>query len=198
MQPQLKMLVGVAVFATLALAGMLGIFTFSAAQTVQADGHSATRSFSPASVVPSGEVTVTVTFDNFEAGPGSLTETLPAGFAYKPTSSSVDDDFIIITGQEAGFIFLSTPQSLTYVVTASSDEAPYDFSGTFSDFSRMSVDVGGATTVTVGDPLLAKYDLNNNDMIDKTEVITAINDYFDLALTRAEVIQIINLYFEQP
>ena len=150
MQTQLKTLVGAAVLATLVLAGMLGIFTFSASRTAQADGHSATRSFSPASVVPGGEVTVTVTFANFEAPVGSVAETLPAGFAYKPLSSSInDDDFVTITGQEARFTILGTPQSLTYVVTASSVEASHDFSGTFLDGSRASVAVGGTTAVTV-------------------------------------------------
>ena len=150
MQTQLKTLVGVAVLATLVLTGMLGIFTFSASQTVQANGHSATRSFSPASVAPGGETTVTVTFANFESPVGAVTETLPPGFAYKPLSSSInDDDFVRITGQEARFTILGTPQSLTYVVTASTVEASYEFSGTFLDGSRTNVAVGGAIVLTV-------------------------------------------------
>ena len=151
MQTQLKMRVGVAVFATLALIGML-IFTFSASQTVRADGHRASRSFSPASVAPGGEVTVTVTFANFETGPGSLTETLPAGFAYKPMSSSINDDaFVSLSGQRATFTLLAIPPSLTYVVTASSEETSHDFSGRFTDGSgsQGTVDVGGATMVRV-------------------------------------------------
>ena len=147
---QLKPLVGVAVLATLVLTGMLGIFTFSASQAVQANGHSATRSFSPMSVTPGGEATVTVTFANFEGPVGAVIETLPAGFAYKPMSSSInDDDFVVITGQEARFTILGTPQSLTYIVTASSVEASHDFSGAFLDGSRTSVAVGGATMLTV-------------------------------------------------
>ena len=150
MQTQLKTLAGAAIMATLVLTGMLGIFTFSASQTAQADGHSATRSFSPASVAPGEEVTVTVTFANFEGPAGSVAETLPAGFAYKPLSSSInDDDFVRITGQEARFTILGTPQSLTYIVTASTVETSHEFSGTFLDGSRTSVAVGGATVVTV-------------------------------------------------
>ena len=47
-----------------------------------------------------------------------------------------------------------------------------------------------------GDPLIARYDANNNGMIDRSEVIAAINDYLDGAagITRAEVIRLINLY----
>ena len=150
MQTQLKMRVGVAFFATLAMIGML-IFTFSASQTVRADGHSASRSFSPVSVAPGGEVTVTVTFANYEGPVGSVTETLPAGFAYKPLSSSINDDaFVRITGQEARFTILGTPSSLTYVVTASSADGTHDFSGTFTDGSQTTVDVGGVAMVTVG------------------------------------------------
>ena len=49
MTKELKMLVGVALLAALALAGALGIFTFSAAQPVgaQGDAPTATRSFDP-------------------------------------------------------------------------------------------------------------------------------------------------------
>ena len=47
-----------------------------------------------------------------------------------------------------------------------------------------------------GDPLIARYDANNNGMIDRSEVIAAINDYLDGAagITRADVIRLINLY----
>ena len=49
-----------------------------------------------------------------------------------------------------------------------------------------------------GDPLVARYDANGNNMIDKAEVIAAINDYLfgrgDEAISKAEVIRLINLY----
>ena len=51
--------------------------------------------------------------------------------------------------------------------------------------------------VTAGDPLLAEYDDNNNGMIDKTEIITAINDYLGFgagSISKAEMIDLINLY----
>ena len=52
--------------------------------------------------------------------------------------------------------------------------------------------------VTDGDPLFARYDANGNGMIDKAEVIQAINDYLfgegDEAISKAEVIELINLY----
>ena len=52
--------------------------------------------------------------------------------------------------------------------------------------------------VTDGDPLVARYDGNGNGMIDKVEVIKAMNDYLfgggDEAISKAEVIELINLY----
>ena len=52
--------------------------------------------------------------------------------------------------------------------------------------------------VTDGDPLVARYDANGNGMIERGEVIAAINDYLfgegDEAISKAEVIRLINLY----
>ena len=53
--------------------------------------------------------------------------------------------------------------------------------------------------VTAGDPLVIRYDTNpKNGMIDKSEVIAAINDYLfgegDDAISKADVIKLINLY----
>ena len=46
--------------------------------------------------------------------------------------------------------------------------------------------------------LADRYDANDNGMVDKEEVIAAINDYLfpegDEALTKAEVIELINAY----
>ena len=55
-----------------------------------------------------------------------------------------------------------------------------------------------ASAVTDGDPLIVRYDANGNGMIEKNEVIAAINDYLfgegDEAISKAEVIRLINLY----
>ncbi len=53
--------------------------------------------------------------------------------------------------------------------------------------------------VTTGDPLVARYDANNDGEIQKREVITAINEYLDggtNAPTKADVIRLINLYLD--
>ena len=48
------------------------------------------------------------------------------------------------------------------------------------------------------DPLVDRYDANDNDMIDKPEVLKAINDYLfdegDEDISRSEVLRLINLY----
>ena len=54
---------------------------------------------------------------------------------------------------------------------------------------------------STGDPLIDRYDANNNGQIDRSEVIKAINDYLfgeGDPITRAEVIKLINLYLFAP
>ena len=51
--------------------------------------------------------------------------------------------------------------------------------------------------MTGGDPLVVEYDANENGQIDKSEVITAINDYLfgEVGIiSKADVIRLINLY----
>ena len=104
MTKQLTMMVGVALLAALALAGALGIFTFSAAQPVAAQAISTdvVRSFGEPEVADDGTVTVDVTI---MVGGGILlaavTETLPDGWDYG--SASIPDDQIERTGQTISF-----------------------------------------------------------------------------------------------
>ena len=66
--------------------------------------------------------------------------------------------------------------------------------------------MGGASTVTVTagaavDPLVDRYDANNNGTIEKNEIIAAINDYLfggATPITKADVIKLINLYLFGP
>ena len=123
------------------LALMLGSSPL-AAQT----GASVSRSIDPPTVVPDGEVTVTITALSFGLG-GSLTETLPAGFIYG--GSSLDDFQVESTGQDVTFTLLSNDNSFTYTVTASSMEGSYSFSGTLTDGDRVDHVVDGDSEVTV-------------------------------------------------
>ena len=163
---------------------------------------SATRSFSPQGVEPGGQVVVTINAANYGVG-GAVTETLPAGFTYVSSSSTLPDDQTGVTGQEVRFTLVGDT-SFTYTVTASSVGGSYTFSGTLRDSDRNDHAVGGDTTVTVSsrEPLVARYDDNNNGTIERIEVIAAINDYLfgegDDAITRSDVIKLINLYLFAP
>ena len=178
-----------------------GVWSATAAGTpAMLTGPSAARSFSPVSVAPGGQVTVTITAANY-GSLGAVTETLPAGFRY--VSSTHDSNQVIhpVEGNSRMVRFtLQGETSLTYTVTASSVEGSYTFSGTLRDSDRNDHTVGGASMVTVssGDPLVARYDANVNGKIEKSEVIKAINDYLfgtgDDAPSKADVIRLINLY----
>ena len=160
----------------------------------------AIRSFSPPSAALGGEVVVTVTASGY--GPfGGIMETLPAGFRY--VSSSLPDDSVTVNGQEVTFSLLGETD-FTYTVAAPSAEGSYSFSGVLTNSDRAEVPVGGAITiaVTAGDPLIARYDANGNSMIERGEVIAAINDYLfgegDGVISRSDVIRLTNLYLFAP
>ena len=127
MTKELKMLVGVALLATLALAGALGIFTFSGAQPVGAQATStATRSFDPMTVAPGGTVTVTIATANAGSFP-TVTETLPSGFTY--VGSDLPADNVTITEPTLAFSLFDAPSTFTYDVTAPMATGEYTFEG---------------------------------------------------------------------
>ena len=169
---------------------------WSAAVTGTTATWGAIRSFSPPSVAPAGEVVVMITASGYGEF-GAVTETLPSGFSY--VSSSLEDDSATVNGREVRFSLFGQT-AFTYTVTASSTEGTYSFSGVLRNSDREDVPVGGALTIAVaaGDPLIVRYDANGNGMIEKSEVIAAINDYLfgegDQAISKAEVIRLINLY----
>ena len=164
----------------------------------------AIRSFSPSSAAPGGKVVVTVAASGYGTF-GLIKETLPTGFSY--VTSSLDDSEITLVEspqqQEVTFTLLGVT-SFTYTVAAPSAAGTYSFSGVLRNSDLEEVPVGGALTisVTARDPVVARYDANNNGMIEKGEVIAAINDYLfgdaDEAISKAEVIGLINLYLFGP
>ena len=169
---------------------------WSATAAVTPATWGAVRSLSSPSVSPGGQVVVTITANGFGAF-GGVVETLPPGFSY--VSSSLEDSEVTDVGREVRFsLFRQT--AFTYTVTASSAAGTYSFSGVLRNSDREDVPVGGALTIAVaaGDPLIVRYDANNNGMIEKNEVINAINDYLfgegDAAISKSDVIKLINLY----
>ena len=129
----------------LSLMGGLWVMSGSAPLAAQTT-PSASRSFSSATVAPGGQLTVTVEAAGFGSF-GAVTETLPAGFTY---DSSTGADLVAVTGQNVRFTLLGSPKTIAYVVTASSTDGTYAFSGILSDDDRQPHDVSGATDVTVG------------------------------------------------
>ena len=117
MTKELKMVVGVALLAALALAGALGIFTFSGAQPVGAQATpTAIRSFDPMPVAPGEPLTVTIVTTN--AGSlASVMEMLPSGFVYVSTDLPADN-VIDSTEPDLEFSLFDAPTTFTYVVTA--------------------------------------------------------------------------------
>ena len=50
-------------------------------------------------------------------------------------------------------------------------------------------------TIVVGEAIHHRYDLNRNGHIERNEVIAAVADYFDRAINKGEVIEVVKLYF---
>ena len=78
-----------------AVAGVaLGSLWLSAPGDADASTHSATRSFSPSSVGPGEEITVTISADNY-GGFGRIVETLPPGFTNPGRDRPDCDDYSV-------------------------------------------------------------------------------------------------------
>ena len=138
-----KMLAVMTVAVITAAVGLLGLLPAFADH-----GASATRSFKPATVAPSGEVEVTIAAAHY-GRLGRVTETLPAGFSYESSSLTHDED-VQVDGQTVKFTLLGRDETFTYTVTASSTAGPYDFSGVLRDDLLNNHEVGGDSSVTVG------------------------------------------------
>ena len=74
---------------------------------------------------------------------------------------------------------------------------PFEFAANFVNFDGGSVDIGGASTVTVaavsGTP--ASYDSNRNGIIELPELFDAIDDYFGGKISLTVLFDIIDFYF---
>ena len=89
----LKLVAVVAVVVT--SVGVAGLFGPS---DLEANGHSATRSFDVDSVGPGGHVEVSVSVSGLGQF-GGVAETLPEGFTYEAGSSSLPDAAVQVVGQ---------------------------------------------------------------------------------------------------
>ncbi len=141
----LKLVAVVAVVVT--SVGVAGLFGPS---DLEANGHSATRSFDVESVGPGGHVEVSVSVSGLGQF-GGVTETLPEGFTYEAGSSSLPEAAVGVDGQTVRFVFLGDGEDFTYTAVAPmTTEGTFSFSGVVTDSNGDRQPVMGATDVTVG------------------------------------------------
>ena len=129
----------------LSLVGGLWVMSGSAPLAAQTT-PSASRSFSSDTVMPGGELTVTITAANY-GSVGGVIETLPDGFTY--VSQDGADRAVELDNGDIRFTLQGADKSFSYVVTASDTEATYSFSGNLIDDDTDSHVIGGDTDVTV-------------------------------------------------
>ena len=86
---------------------------------------------------------------------------------------------------------------------AAGDEVVFKVNGLVAEETGVfksggSTELNLSATQTAGDPLIDRYDTNNNGKIEKNEVIEAIKDYLfgegDEAISKGDVIRLIKLY----
>ena len=130
-----------------ALAILVGIATLLAQPgAVEAQSHSATRSFPAGWAAPGSEVQVSISASNL-GGFGQVEETLPEGFTY--VRSSIDTFQVKVTGQTVLFTLVGS-NSLAYVVTAPAMEGQYTFSGVVRNADRVERTIAGHTSLRIG------------------------------------------------
>ena len=106
-------------------------------------------------------------------------------------SFAIDSD----TGQLMTLAALDYETKATYSVTVTASD-----SGGLSDSIDVTITVTSVdeAPVITGDALVDTYDANDNGMIEKSEVLKAINDYLfgegDEAISKPEVLKLINIY----
>ena len=106
-----------------------------------ASGYSATRSFSSGWVASGGEMTVSVTAQNY--GPfAQVVETLPKGFRF--IGASLSETAVRTTGNTVKFTLLGEEQ-FGYTVATPAVEGQYDFSGILLESHQREEAMGGTS-----------------------------------------------------
>ena len=103
-------------------------------------------------------------------------------------------DIVAATGQLQTGVALDAATKSTYTVTVTAT----DSAGASAEIT-VTITVTVTTSTSSLGELGDRYDANDNGMIDKPELITAINEYlYDGVIDKPQLIQIINLYLYGP
>ena len=135
--------------AALAIAAMVGAVALLAQPgAVEAQSHSASRTFQQDWASLGGDLRVTITASNYGAF-GQVIETLPDGFTF--VSATLPDNQFEQEGQLLRFNLFGDP-SFTYVVTVPTREGQYAFNGVVRNVDKEKRSVSGHTLFRVGPP----------------------------------------------
>jgi hypothetical protein len=115
--------------------------------TIEATGHSATRSFSETSVAAGAQLEVTITVADYGRF-GRVDETLPDGFSYGSSTLDGEEGAVTVEDQVVKFRLFGDDE-FRYTVTAARTAGDYPFSGVLRDDNGDARDVGGESSVTV-------------------------------------------------
>ena len=105
----------------------------------------ATRTFSAENVIPGRHLVVSLAVADYGTS-GRVIETIPQGFSY--VTSSLTGNAVDVSADTITFILLGE-ENVTYTLTAPDDPGTHDFSGTITNFDKITELVGGASQVTV-------------------------------------------------
>ena len=136
-----------------------------------------------------------VDFGTFDSTTVSYTAQVANGVTQTTVSPTVNHSgasYMIKLGGVAdadGVIALSEGSNvITIEVTAEDDSTTRTYTVTVTRAEALAPE-------TLEQRMADRYDTNNDDVIDKSEAITAVRDYFNGLLTKAETIAVIRLYF---
>ena len=115
----------------------------------------------------------------------------------RTTTPAMMDSWMDIGAMDAAYTVMDADEGYHLRATAMYDDG--EGVGKMASEETMMVMVTNVDEMGSGeDPLVDRYDANDNDMIDKPEVLKAINDYLfgegDEAISKPEVLRLINLY----
>ena len=167
------------------------------------DGHGPGKSENAVSTNAVGGNSTPV-FPASETGARSVPEGTAAGTDIgDPVAAEDPGDTLTYTlgGTDAASfdIVAATGQLQTNAALDAATKSTYTVTVTATDSAGASAEITVTITVTVTTstlgPLGDRYDSNNSGRIEKSEVLDAIDDYFDGLITKEDVLDLIDLYF---